>query len=72
MSDEHRDAVEAALRRCAIELVYVQNIENCNSGLCATGEGKEAIEQAERILGPMREWPEIVEQAAQDTKWKDR
>ena len=54
--------IEKALRRCAIELAYINHgVENCNSGLCATTEGNECIEEAERLLGPMKDWPEVKE-----------
>jgi hypothetical protein len=52
---------KAALRKCAIELEYVQCVENCNSGLCATSEGKLCVEIAQKLLGPMQNWPEIKE-----------
>jgi hypothetical protein len=57
---EARIEVEALLRRCVIELVYINDgVENCDSGLCATGEGKECISEAVRLLGPVATWPEI-------------
>jgi hypothetical protein len=58
---EARLEVEALLRRCVIELVYINDgVENCDSGLCATGEGKECISEAVRLLGPVATWPEIA------------
>ncbi len=56
------EEIEKALRRCAIELAYINHgVENCHSGLCATGEGKDCIKEAERLLGPMKDWPEVKE-----------
>lgn len=53
------EITEALVRRCAIELSYVASVENCGSGLCASSEGKECIETAEALLGPMLQWPEL-------------
>lgn len=56
------DEIRRLLRRCAIELAYINHgVENCNSGLCATSEGEKCIEEAERLLGPMKDWPEVQE-----------
>jgi len=33
------------------ELSYVQSVENCHSGLCATAEGAEIIERGIQLLG---------------------
>ena len=53
-------AAEELLRRCVIELVYVnEGVEGCNTGLCATSEGMKCIQLAEELLGPVRNWPEI-------------
>jgi hypothetical protein len=38
------------LKRCSDELAYVQAVEGDGHELCASGEGKEAIEEAEEIL----------------------
>jgi hypothetical protein len=66
---EARLEVEALLRRCVIELVYINDgVENCDSGLCATGEGKECISEAVRLLGPVATWPEI--RTAEDVRWE--
>lgn len=40
-----------ALYACIVELEYVQSVENCNSGLCASAKGKDLIEQGMRLLG---------------------
>jgi hypothetical protein len=53
------ERAEVLLRRCAIELSYVASVENCGSGLCASSEGAACIEAAEKLLGPMRQWPEL-------------
>jgi hypothetical protein len=39
------------LYQCLIELSYVQEIENCGSGLCASARGKELIEEGMKFLG---------------------
>ena len=54
------DRVKALLRRCAVELTYVQAVEHCNTGMCATPVGQECIEDAEQELGEMCHWPEVV------------
>jgi hypothetical protein len=46
----------------AIELEYIQGVENCDSDLCATSEGKALVEEAECLLGEMKSWPEILNQ----------
>lgn len=66
-----RDQCAALLRRCAIELTYINHgVENCDSGLCATGEGEECIEEAQKLLGPMNAWPEIVAQEDSDEAYR--
>ena len=59
---EEIEARESLIRRMAIELEYIQAVENCESGLCATSLGKSLIEEAEKMLGEMKSWPEILNQ----------
>ena len=44
-------ALEPLLRRAIIELEYIQCVENCHSGLCATSEGKAIVESGTALLG---------------------
>jgi hypothetical protein len=39
------------LHRAIIELSYVQSVENCNSGLCATAEGEWIVDEGMKLLG---------------------
>jgi hypothetical protein len=65
--EAERDAVELrdrlaraeeALRCCARELTYVAEVEPVGGALLAhTGEGDACVALAERLLGPMRDWP---------------
>ena len=43
--------IRELLYRCVKELDYVQSVENCHSGLCASAEGKELIEIGMKALG---------------------
>ena len=51
------EVLEETLRRCAIELSY---IEVCATDGCPdlvwSAESKACIEEIERLLGPMKEW----------------
>lgn len=49
--DPARQALRELLFRSLVELSYVQAVENCNSGLCATPTGEEIIEQGIKLLG---------------------
>lgn len=46
---------EAKLRwllfQCLCELFYVQSVEHCNTGMCATPMGKELIDEGIKALG---------------------
>ena len=59
---------EAALRlylfQCLTELSYVQSVENCHSGLCATPMGEELIEKGMKLLGV----PSLHERYEQELK----
>jgi len=46
-----KDKAEALLYKAIKELDYVQSVENCTSGLCASAEGKELIERGMKLLG---------------------
>jgi hypothetical protein len=39
------------LYQCIRELEYVQSVENCSSGLCASAAGRELIEEGMKALG---------------------
>lgn len=39
------------LYEAIVELEYVQCVENCSSGLCASSKGKEIINQGMKLLG---------------------
>ena len=39
------------LYRAVCELEYVQSVENCHSGLCASAEGRAIIEAGMKLLG---------------------
>ena len=60
------EVLEEALRRCAIELSYVQTL--CPGGqdhaLCKSAEGNACIEEVERLLGPMKEWVRLYPASA--------
>lgn len=47
---KEREMLREVLYRCVKELDYVQSVENCNSGLCATGEGKDCVEEGMKVL----------------------
>lgn len=44
------ERLEGLLWECARELEYVQCVENCNSGLCATSLGKDLVRRALELL----------------------
>ena len=39
------------LYQCVVELSYVQCVENCGSGLCATAKGNELVNRGMALLG---------------------
>ena len=45
------DEVNSMLYRAVRELEYVQSVENCNSGLCASAEGRDVVEAGMKLLG---------------------
>ena len=45
------DEIRKLLYECIRELDYVQSVENCGSGLCASAKGKDLIEQGMKLLG---------------------
>jgi hypothetical protein len=45
------EAVNSMLYRAVRELEYVQSVENCNSGLCASAEGRDVVEAGMKLLG---------------------
>lgn len=50
---EHKDytkKLEELLYQCVRELDYVQSVENCGSGLCATSLGSKLIEEGMNLL----------------------
>ena len=46
-----RTEAEKLLYECIVELEYVQSVENCSSGLCASSAGKDLIERGMKLLG---------------------
>lgn len=46
-----REPLREMLFRALVELSYVQNVENCEGGLCASAEGKSIIEEGMKLLG---------------------
>ena len=42
--------LQEMLYQCIRELDYVQSVENCNTGLCATALGKELVEKGLVLL----------------------
>jgi len=47
---EYKAKLEELLYQCIRELDYVQSVENCNSGLCASSLGKALIEEGMYLL----------------------
>lgn len=45
------DEIKSCLYDAIVELEYVQSVENCRSGLCASAAGKEIIERGMKLLG---------------------
>lgn len=45
------ELLKKTLYGCICELEYVQSVENCHSGLCASAIGKEWIARGMKILG---------------------
>lgn len=45
------ETIEDLLYLAVRELAYVQEVENCNSGLCATSAGKDLVERGMKALG---------------------
>lgn len=64
---EYTERLETLLYHAIVELEYVQSVENCNSGLCATPKGKSIIEQSMATLGvddlSAETWPEASARA---------
>ena len=50
-AENARSQAEKLLYRAIRELEYVQSVENCHSGLCASAEGKAIIEAGCVLLG---------------------
>ena len=46
-----REPLREMLFRALVELSYVQSVENCESGLCASAEGAEIVEEGIKLLG---------------------
>ena len=44
------EVVRELLYQCIRELNYVQSVENCNSGLCATSLGEALIKKGMEVL----------------------
>lgn len=55
---------KALLYECLVELEYVQSVENCTSGLCASAKGRDLIERGMKLLNvkdlSAEEWKEPV------------
>jgi hypothetical protein len=45
------EKLKSLLYEAIVELSYVQAVENCRSGLCASGAGEEIIEKGMKLLG---------------------
>lgn len=52
------------LFECIRELSYVQCVENCNSGLCATSLGEDLVQRGIKLLG-VRDLHERIEEQLQ-------
>jgi len=50
-NSQYVEQLEKLLYDCIVELSYVQSVENCNSGLCATSKGEHLIELGMATLG---------------------
>lgn len=48
--DEEVSRLRYLLYEAIVELAYVQEVENCHSGLCATPKGKEIVNQGMKLL----------------------
>ena len=46
-----RSEIEKLLYECIVELEYIQCVENCNSGLCATSKGAALVDRGMQLLG---------------------
>lgn len=55
--------IKSLLYDAIVELAYVQDVENCHSGLCATSQGKHIVETGMKLLGvkdlSAEKWNEI-------------
>ena len=50
MAGDYTQALETLLYETIVELEYVQSVENCSSGLCASARGKHLVEQGMSLL----------------------
>ncbi len=48
---DYIERLESILYECVLELSYVQCVENCTSGLCATSQGERLVELGMKTLG---------------------
>jgi hypothetical protein len=51
LGDLYTEQLETVLYDAIVELEYVQSVENCNSGLCATPKGKHIVDLGMATLG---------------------
>lgn len=58
---------ENLLYECIRELSYVQSVENCGSGLCASANGRDLIERGMIAL----QIRELVEDTLDAQKWAE-
>jgi hypothetical protein len=49
--EPYTEQLETLLYDAIVELEYVQSVENCNSGLCATAKGKHIVDLGMATLG---------------------
>jgi hypothetical protein len=66
---EYRTQLETLLYEAIVELEYVQSVENCTSGLCASAKGKHLIDLGMATLGvddlSAETWKQVLEKERQ-------
>ena len=51
LRDDSHKALRALLYEAVVELEYIQCVENCHSGLCATPKGADIVNRGMELLG---------------------
>jgi hypothetical protein len=51
LAEQEQAELKYLLHRAVIELSYIQSVENCGSGLCATAEGEWIVKEGMKLLG---------------------